>query len=219
MTDASFLAAILDDPDDTALRLIYADWLEERGDPRGEFIRLQCEPDRLGRPALAVRERQLLEQHGRDWAGPLALVAEELEFRRGFVEKITVTPRTFLAHAAELLALAPLRHVHFYRRNDISIHEVMDLVQSPFLGRLATVQLSSDRGIRDDAAGVLAAAPRLAHLACLDLSNNWIKNAGARLLADSPHLARLPQVRLARNPIGKEGRAALRQRFGDRVIL
>jgi len=38
----AFLQAILDDPDNDDLRLVYADWLEERGDPRGEFIRLQC---------------------------------------------------------------------------------------------------------------------------------------------------------------------------------
>lgn len=35
------LQAILDNPEDDALRLVYADWLEERGDPRGEFIRVQ----------------------------------------------------------------------------------------------------------------------------------------------------------------------------------
>jgi len=29
-------------PDDDAPRLVYADWLEERGDPRGEFLRLEC---------------------------------------------------------------------------------------------------------------------------------------------------------------------------------
>lgn len=33
--DADFLRAIIDDPDDDGPRLIYADWLEERGDPRG----------------------------------------------------------------------------------------------------------------------------------------------------------------------------------------
>src|SRR5271165_2283694 len=27
-------------PEDTALRLVFADWLEERGDPRGELVRL-----------------------------------------------------------------------------------------------------------------------------------------------------------------------------------
>jgi uncharacterized protein (TIGR02996 family) len=37
--DAGFLEAICANPDDDVPRLIFADWLEERGDPRGEFIR------------------------------------------------------------------------------------------------------------------------------------------------------------------------------------
>jgi uncharacterized protein (TIGR02996 family) len=51
MTDhAPFLAAILADPDDMGPRLCYADALDEWGDPRGEFIRVQCELARLGDP-------------------------------------------------------------------------------------------------------------------------------------------------------------------------
>jgi uncharacterized protein (TIGR02996 family) len=41
--ELAFLTAIRDRPNDEATRLIYADWLEERGDPRGEFIRVECE--------------------------------------------------------------------------------------------------------------------------------------------------------------------------------
>jgi uncharacterized protein (TIGR02996 family) len=41
--EEDFLQAILENPDDDVPRLIFADWLEEQGDPRGEFIRLQCE--------------------------------------------------------------------------------------------------------------------------------------------------------------------------------
>ncbi|HEX5273309.1 MAG TPA: TIGR02996 domain-containing protein [Gemmataceae bacterium] len=37
-----FVLAILASPEDEAPRLIYADWLEERGDRRGEFLRLDC---------------------------------------------------------------------------------------------------------------------------------------------------------------------------------
>jgi uncharacterized protein (TIGR02996 family) len=39
--DKEFLRAIIADPDDAALRLVYADWLEERGDPRSDFLRVQ----------------------------------------------------------------------------------------------------------------------------------------------------------------------------------
>jgi uncharacterized protein (TIGR02996 family) len=38
--DDPFLRAILATPEDSAVRLIYADWLEERGDPRADYLRL-----------------------------------------------------------------------------------------------------------------------------------------------------------------------------------
>jgi uncharacterized protein (TIGR02996 family) len=38
--EAAFLKALLDEPGDAGLRLVFADWLEERGDPRGELLRL-----------------------------------------------------------------------------------------------------------------------------------------------------------------------------------
>src|SRR5262249_10339211 len=42
------LAAIRANPDDDAVRLVYADWLEEHGDPdRAEFIRVQITLDGL----------------------------------------------------------------------------------------------------------------------------------------------------------------------------
>src|ERR1043165_1064494 len=38
--ETAFLKAMLADPHDLALRLVFADWLEERGDLRGELLRL-----------------------------------------------------------------------------------------------------------------------------------------------------------------------------------
>src|SRR5262249_1785583 len=39
--EQGFLHAIADDPADDTSRLVYADWLEERGAPRAEIIRLE----------------------------------------------------------------------------------------------------------------------------------------------------------------------------------
>ena len=41
MDEEAFLRAISAAPDDAAPRLVYADWLDERGDPRAEFVRVQ----------------------------------------------------------------------------------------------------------------------------------------------------------------------------------
>jgi uncharacterized protein (TIGR02996 family) len=50
MSDSGFLNAIQADPANEAIRLIYADWLEERGDQRAEYLRLEA---RLAEPGLA----------------------------------------------------------------------------------------------------------------------------------------------------------------------
>src|SRR5262245_17379608 len=42
MKDAAFVKAILANPDDEATRLVYADWLDDRGDLRGEYRRLDA---------------------------------------------------------------------------------------------------------------------------------------------------------------------------------
>lgn len=48
MTDElAFLAAIADQPDDDTVRLVYADWLEERSDLRAQYVRLEVERQRL----------------------------------------------------------------------------------------------------------------------------------------------------------------------------
>ena len=39
--DKAFIRAILDHPEELTTWLVYADWLDERDDPRAEFIRLQ----------------------------------------------------------------------------------------------------------------------------------------------------------------------------------
>jgi uncharacterized protein (TIGR02996 family) len=53
MSHEAFLRAITANPEDDVLRLVYADWLEEQGDPRAEFLRLDC--------ALAGKAERIME--------------------------------------------------------------------------------------------------------------------------------------------------------------
>ncbi|MGL6075034.1 MAG: TIGR02996 domain-containing protein [Fimbriiglobus sp.] len=57
--DRAFLNAILANPQDRLLRLVYADWLEERGDPRSEYLRVAC---RLAEISEDCEERQSLQE-------------------------------------------------------------------------------------------------------------------------------------------------------------
>jgi uncharacterized protein (TIGR02996 family) len=64
MREEAFHFAMRDDPDNSAPRLIFADWLEEQDDPRGELLRLghaltQSVHD-PGRPAREARLRELM---------------------------------------------------------------------------------------------------------------------------------------------------------------
>ena len=55
MTEDAFVRAILTDPADDALRLVYADWLEEGGETdRSAYLRLLCQ---LSGPAAPVGDQ------------------------------------------------------------------------------------------------------------------------------------------------------------------
>ncbi len=92
------LANIYANPNDLALRAIYADSLQERGDPRGELIALQLVAD----PSAAQRrrERELLDLHGAEWLGTLRVaVTSRHRFTAGFVSDAGVDPDKALAVA------------------------------------------------------------------------------------------------------------------------
>jgi uncharacterized protein (TIGR02996 family) len=67
--DEALLRAVLAHPADDAPRLVYADWLDERGDPRGEYLRVDLELGRAGKRAdrLLVRARRLRKELPRPW--------------------------------------------------------------------------------------------------------------------------------------------------------
>jgi uncharacterized protein (TIGR02996 family) len=87
------LAEVYAEPSDLVRRQIYADFLLERGDPRGELIALQLadargQLDRAGR----TRIRALLREHQLAWLGPLApvLVRAGAELRNGFLTRARI---------------------------------------------------------------------------------------------------------------------------------
>jgi uncharacterized protein (TIGR02996 family) len=60
--DAGFLAELQANLNDDATRLIYADWLEERGDARGEYLRLEHQLSQI-----SLRLAQLRQQIDPAW--------------------------------------------------------------------------------------------------------------------------------------------------------
>ena len=66
--DAAFIAALVANPNDDATRLVYADWLEERGDVRGEFLRLQHQL-----ASILDRIQHVRHQVETEWASSVAI--------------------------------------------------------------------------------------------------------------------------------------------------
>jgi uncharacterized protein (TIGR02996 family) len=77
VTDEDFIAAVVASPDDRALRAVYADWLEQRGDARAELVRIEDElwkePIDLVRfRRLLPRRNQLRDEHDPQWGVRIA---------------------------------------------------------------------------------------------------------------------------------------------------
>src|SRR5262245_22036841 len=186
MDDDPFLRAVFERPDDDHPRLVFADWLEERGDPRGEFIRAQCELARLAdddprRPALLHRTDRLYQDHGDDWKAPVSAVLGAPAsgwFRRGFLESLFVPADIVIDRAEALWAAAPLR--------ELAISELAARTRElAALGALTRLRRLTVDDQRLDLRGLetLLASPHLANLEGLDLSGCALHADAARLLA------------------------------------
>jgi uncharacterized protein (TIGR02996 family) len=217
--DEVFLHDILAQPDEDAPRLIYADWLEDNGDPdRAEFIRAQCTEARLSegdprRTELTLVANQLLTKNWNTWLSGLRALLRDRpygshggegwvmgpwtpeavrKFTRGFVEACTLDAVKFVQQPDRLFALAPVRHLRLW-----------------------------------GAGRVPAALPRVSQLAFLETLDfidyylDPVTAHGARLLAESPYLGGLKALHLYRNNIGDAGLEALASApwFGGLRIL
>jgi uncharacterized protein (TIGR02996 family) len=106
--EESLLDEIEASPDDDAPRLVLADLMTARGDPRGELISVQCRLARGHDPAVASLERELLARHGARWAEPVAW-AQDWTWQRGFIGVVTIgRVEDYLEHAGRFETLRPL---------------------------------------------------------------------------------------------------------------
>jgi uncharacterized protein (TIGR02996 family) len=122
MTDReAFVAAIADTPRDDAPRLVYADWLDEHGEPeRAAFIRLQCRAARL-RPGTVERTDalrradDLAAEHEADWLGDWASCLVTRDYHRGFLRRVRMTAEQFLEHGEQLFRAEPARRLELVK--------------------------------------------------------------------------------------------------------
>jgi uncharacterized protein (TIGR02996 family) len=216
--EEAFLRDIHERPHDDAPRLVYADWLDENGQPeRAEFIRVQCRLAELvtghpERPALEKREYALWRKHTKAWQKPLPPRYRRGPFYRGFI-----TPRLSL-HADPGAKYGHVLTPEFRPPDCTPLWEAcvspegggpeaVDLVNHPVLDRLIGLWLHH---LPVPRLRRLAASPRVRHLIALAaafLGRDAF--VAAEAIAGSPHLARLTDLDLGNNPLGPESGRAL----------
>ncbi len=230
--EQAFLEMIRRQPGSRIHRLPYADWLTDQGDPRGEFIYLQVQAQRLPRDSprrldLEARASDLLLVHESAWLGPLLGAIANWEWRGGLLNWVTVTTEVFLANAEHWLPASPVLGVHLRKArphirslarckqlahlsglylggNDLTDDDLEVLLRSPHLRRIRSLYLHSNV-LRQRGVEVLASTPNLPRLRELSLGNNHLGDEAVAVLADSPHLGRLRHLNLMLASLGEPG--------------
>jgi uncharacterized protein (TIGR02996 family) len=194
-----FLDAIRAEPESDALRLTYADWLAERGDPWAEVIRIQCRyPDRYMPWETADWLEELLDAHKHRWDRGADDLGVFVRFWRGMVEEVDCSAARFLQVGQRLLETFPLVHV-------LSICKVQGrgarLASQPALSAARTVSFG---GLTGDDGEQIVRSPHLARVKTLrvafprDIDLAWLLDmplarqlrvldlSGSQLAADAP---------------------------------
>jgi uncharacterized protein (TIGR02996 family) len=141
-TGTGFWKAIVAEPDDDTHRLVFADWLDDNGDPdRAEFIRLQCklagmdgtEPEWTEH---RVREQLLLAEHREAWLAEMPKWTQtKIErFRRGFPSRLSCTYSEYARSGASLARDTVIDEVDLRGHRNASISDA--ITASPHAPRL-----------------------------------------------------------------------------------
>ncbi|MCA9618034.1 MAG: TIGR02996 domain-containing protein [Myxococcales bacterium] len=190
-SEDDLLAAIYAAPDDDGPRLVYADWLSERGDPRGELIMLQCQPSLDAKQQKRVDG--LLKKHARAWLGPLAPVIgkADLAFERGFPATVTVNFKNemLVREHGSHPAWATVRHLTFAKTATATLEQqrVSQHVE-PAMRSLRSIRDVSTPGLEQV---VAVAPPALTSLGVI------LSGARTRELLDAPVLKQLEHLSLS----------------------
>jgi uncharacterized protein (TIGR02996 family) len=229
-----FLQAIIEAPEDDNVRLVYADWLQEKDDPWGEFIHCQVRAASKQTPAeqkkkLNARAKELLAQH--QWLPP-NFQGKEAKIERGFVVRFARNEEVEAPDADEVarfaadpfFALIPM-DLHFSRFSGIGCPLLAMVVRMPRLGcfgKLDWERVCLGSPTQDDRDEVpegylLCSSPHLAGLGELRLANCNLRDKQIVALANNPAVASLKilnvgangDMEVSGNEFGDEGARAL----------
>jgi uncharacterized protein (TIGR02996 family) len=211
---AALLAAVTAAPDEDAPRLVFADWLDENGEPdRAEFIRVGVERKQLDRydpryAQLRNREVELVKAHEKEWVKADGVTGHRFrEFNRGFVERLTFDGcAAFLKEAPAVFERVPLRGAEVL---DDAPAPGDDFNDSPLLERLTALHiirrpswLALTGGlIRSESSNATMLLPLLGAEALTDelraAAIGALRGGGLARMLHSPRLANLRELDLS----------------------
>lgn len=228
--EAAFLRAIQDDPNDDVARLVFADWLDEHGQPeRAEFIRVQIELTKLdeGNPRkhfLNHRQEVLRAKYEKVWLQPLPkLHHAQFEFRRGFPSGITINAwEDFLPRLSKVLDEFPVTELTLrslrYQWTDSGAgppsNAELDEQRALALRTLGecsglrqiSILRMDNLGITDHSIRGLLASPYLKNLTTLDLGGNALTLEALAQILTGHTLPSLKHLKVRKNSVGYETR-------------
>ncbi len=113
--EKGFLDVIRANPDDDTTRLVYADWLDERGDIRGEYLRLEHELAQIPLRLAELRQRipQVRQQIDPAWVAAVS--------KRHQVVLVSFSPWQKIALIKRILDIRPM-----------GVKEAKDFVETRF---------------------------------------------------------------------------------------
>jgi uncharacterized protein (TIGR02996 family) len=173
VTDAQlrskFLSDIVANPDDDGPRLVFADWLTQRGDPRGELIVTQCQLEHATtgeRARLANRSSDLLYRQG-TWLNELKDVVRGIETKRGFVYSINATASVFAKSCGPWFEREPIEELRVIKptpRDLATLRKAEHLARLRSLVFLDPIRLASEAHV-----GALSGLLAVSNVRSLDL--------------------------------------------------
>jgi uncharacterized protein (TIGR02996 family) len=216
MTDReALLRAIIENPADDAPRLVYADWLDEHGDPdRAEFIRLTTGPA----AGHTARVAELLARHGDRWRAE-APVVDGIQWGRdlsgGFVHQAYLASGKSFEAVKDALFSVPLDDLAL---DGVTTPLIRGVVWDPRLRRLRTLTLCG--GFFNRGLITVARSPHVTNLETLYLGGipHETTDEGGEALLRSPYLKKLRRLYAAGCAFSDDLRAALRRRFPEAVV-
>lgn len=120
---------VIANPHDMSACLVMADWLEEQGDIRGQFIRAQCQIAKLTDEdpefdELDKLQWKLIKSHKEEWIAPLKPYCQARLFR-GFAEDVRFGALQYITAAQRVFELAPVCHTRIHQISTERFDEIL----------------------------------------------------------------------------------------------